>query len=126
MTNREWLNKLSDKELAGELHGCKQCAYNGKFGCERPEYKNCVDGIMEWLNSKHDNPMPEIEAGDYIFYEYSDVIYRAFCISGKLIFLIDRGVCTRFDGEIKQRTVAIKRYNPTKETMEDIWRADNE
>lgn len=124
MTNREWLSKLSDKELAKIFHGgsCAVCA------CSHIECLNdtCLEGIVKWLNSEHDNPMPEIEAGDYIFYEYSDVIYRAFCISGKLIFLIDRGVCTRFDGEIKQRTVAIKRYNITKETMEDIWRAEND
>ena len=66
MTNREWLNKLSDKELAGELHGCKHCAYIGEFCCERPEYKNCVDGITEWLNAEHIEPMPELQVGDVL------------------------------------------------------------
>ena len=123
MTNREWLSSLSTHELAKvmKFYSCADYCINGTDKCG-----DCVEGIEEWLNSKHDNQMPEIEAGDSIFYEYNNVIYQAFCISGKLIYLIDKGVCTRFDGEIKQRTVVIKRYNVTKETMEDIWRADSE
>lgn len=74
MTNREWLNKLSDKELAGELHGCKHCAYIGEFCCERPEYKNCVDGITEWLNAEHIEPMPELQVGDIVEIAPSDGI----------------------------------------------------
>lgn len=122
MTNEAWLNTLSTEEKAKFLvKSCNFCSRDciDKYSSERV----CENGIAEWLKQSHQNPMTELKAGDYIFYEYSGVMYRAFCISSNLVYLIDRGVCTKFDGEIKQRTTLIKRYNATKDMMEDIWRA---
>lgn len=123
MTNREWLNSLSNEKLAEKLHE------KGKCGLCIWEYKECMDcanGITQWLDKKHIEPMPQIKEGDYILYEYSNVVYRAFCVYGNIVYLIDRGVCTNFGGEIKESTIVIKRYDNIKGTLEDIWRADDE
>ena len=127
MTNREWLNSLSDEKMAEKLlpphRECEYCIINSD--CNHIA-GNCYDKIAEWLGAKYEKPMPKIKEGDYILYEYSNVVYRAFCVYGNIVYLIDRGVCTNFEGEIKENTIAIKRFELAKRTLNDIWRADNE
>ena len=61
MTNREWLETLTDEELA-KWHveiGCGSCAHNP----EKRWYVNisdsefdedyCIDGITQWLKAEH-------------------------------------------------------------------------
>lgn len=55
MTNREWLESLSDEELAKELdkdckHFCKR--FEAKTKCYK-SYEDCVKGHLEWLQAEH-------------------------------------------------------------------------
>lgn len=128
MTNSIWIKSLNNEDLAEWLAkrlSCGTCDLQDTCGHEKRSFKNCQLTMEEWLDAKHEKSMPEIKAGDYILYEYSEIVYRAFCISGSVVYLIDRGVCTNFDGELKENTIAIKRYDIAKGMLEDIWRADN-
>ena len=68
MTNREWLNSLSDEELAEvilsisatpDLHSCSVCGYKyGTVGCGSGE--NCVKGFKLWLGYNHIEPKKEL------------------------------------------------------------------
>lgn len=73
MTNREWLNGLSDVELARVIHqgsdkDCKFCKY------EKTRCIDCDEGITEWLKQKHIEPMPELEAGDIVKTHYAEYV----------------------------------------------------
>lgn len=66
MTNREWLETLTDEEFAKWNYeiGCGSCAYNPEKGiCERISnlsclYPNpCMDGIAKWLQQEHKENM---------------------------------------------------------------------
>lgn len=57
MTNREWLNSLTDEELAEIQHdhdmwiGCKCCAFDrGDYNCR---LTSCEQGTINWLKAKH-------------------------------------------------------------------------
>ena len=58
MTNREWLESLSDEELTEALHEhfrdtnspCMMCVYEFGQGCDL----NCKDGFLKWLKRKCD------------------------------------------------------------------------
>ena len=55
MTNREWLESLSDEELAKELdkdckHFCKR--FDAQVKCFK-SYEECVKGRLEWLQAEH-------------------------------------------------------------------------
>lgn len=53
MTNREWLENLSDEELAETLDFCTVCARkNTRFCCDNIE-KTCSKGVQEWLQQEH-------------------------------------------------------------------------
>lgn len=53
MTNREWLESLSDEELAETLDSCTVCARkNTRFCCDNIE-KTCSKGVQEWLQQEH-------------------------------------------------------------------------
>ncbi len=60
MTNREWLESLSDEELAHTLikiynikYGiCKMCSYCDQ-DCDEISL-SCMDGIEEWLQAEHE------------------------------------------------------------------------
>ena len=63
MTNREWLNSLSDKEYVKRLehNQCSMCIYRRRskddnlcFYCGAPESKSCVQGKIEWLKAEHE------------------------------------------------------------------------
>ena len=62
MTNREWLSKMSDRELAEKLVGattletCDYCIYEEQThgdGCGCLESHECDDGIEAWLREEH-------------------------------------------------------------------------
>ena len=56
MTNREWLEGLSDGELAKKISdirnngSCKICYFCGK---ENLPIGNCAVGIKKWLKAEH-------------------------------------------------------------------------
>ena len=57
MTNREWLSKMSDRELAERLvraavnDACKYCIYD--IGCPQNKNRDCCTGIEAWLREEH-------------------------------------------------------------------------
>ena len=69
MTNREWLQTLTDEELA-KWHveiGCGSCAHNPEKGfCNNLsdiasfEKDCCIDGTVKWLNAEHKENDDEI------------------------------------------------------------------
>ena len=53
MTNREWLENLSDEELAETLNFCAvcaMCAYRNVRFCSE---NICSKGITQWLREEH-------------------------------------------------------------------------
>ena len=128
MLNREWLNSLSNRELAEKLDGlsCNFCIYRKRNGdCEKPIDKNCLDDIEAWLGKKHVELMPEIKEGDFVYYLRNGESRLGICVCTNIVYLIDKNVCTSFEGEIKQKTIGIRRYTH-KKGMVDIWRSDND
>lgn len=57
MKNREWLNSLSNKNLALLLIAprdtCDKCANAGKDCMEHSEM-NCFEGCVKWLEQEHE------------------------------------------------------------------------
>ena len=61
MTNREWLESLSDEELAAELDDwlCFHCVYNTKGNVANCSLENgydeaiCRSGTAEWFKAEH-------------------------------------------------------------------------
>ncbi len=62
MTNREWLNTLSDEEFAGKylIVWCSNCVHNPQRGMCRNLTKGvtfesdyCTDGMAKWLQMEH-------------------------------------------------------------------------
>lgn len=61
MTNRQWLETLTDEELAKwcQTVGCGSCAHNPERGfCENfdlPTFdqNRCIDGMAKWLQAEH-------------------------------------------------------------------------
>lgn len=61
MTNREWLNSLTDEKLAWWYLnvGCGACAHNPEKGwCINLSNSNfdanyCIDGMTQWLKAEH-------------------------------------------------------------------------
>jgi hypothetical protein len=52
MTNREWLNSLSNEDFCTALEqiDCRLCAFYGD--CKD---KQCRDGFVEWLKKEHED-----------------------------------------------------------------------
>jgi len=128
MTNREWLNSMSDEEFARMFDGawgCYRCSYNEGGACGRPHDDSCMDGIIKWLKAKNEKPMPEIKAGDIIYYCRDNERCRAVCVYGNIVLRIDKGGCINYGGEIKENTIAIRRYSIETGTVEDVWRSCN-
>ena len=59
MTNRQWLESLTDEQLAYVFVevGCGCCAYTmGSDDCLKPEQFNnstCIKGTAKWLKQEH-------------------------------------------------------------------------
>ena len=59
MTNREWIESLSDEELADVLRSpCCNGYCIHKQGCDG----NCGDGVTMWLQAEHKEPKKELTA----------------------------------------------------------------
>lgn len=65
MTNREWLEKLSDEELAHFIVlGDDYChPEDDDMFCTGDVCQHCV---LKWLTQEHPNPMPELKAGMFV------------------------------------------------------------
>lgn len=130
MLNRQWLNSLSNKELAKLINkndSCDYCIRSINGDCESEYCQSsgyCEKGIEEWLETEHEKPMPEIKEGDCIFFQENGHVYTAFCVYGNSVYLAKKRVCTIWNGELKKNTFLITRYNRKTEEMEVIWRAD--
>jgi hypothetical protein len=59
MTNREWLNTLSNEDFA-YLTPCEICAYAGK-GCMEHD-GNCFEGCLKWLEQEHEGEVSHEES----------------------------------------------------------------
>jgi hypothetical protein len=61
MTNREWLNSLSDEELAKAVQiDCDLCpAWNGNGSCYRGG-EHCVRNTKRWLAQEYEPPKKEL------------------------------------------------------------------
>lgn len=54
MTNREWLNTLTNEELILYLiASCDMCANLGK-NCMEHDEMNCYEGCKKWLEQEHE------------------------------------------------------------------------
>lgn len=56
MTNREWVNSLSNEQLVKlmrtfQLDNCNLCAYEGSANCNSAY---CYDKQVEWMEQEHD------------------------------------------------------------------------
>lgn len=127
MTNREWLNSLSNEKMAEKLHE------KGKCGLCIWEYKECMDcanGITQWLNKKHIEPMPEIKAGDFIYTkteEYGSMLL--ICVKeekDKILYIIDKETCVSLSAFLYKEIRKICRYDSKKHCIKEIWRADDD
>lgn len=53
MTNEQRIKNMDTERLAKALlgDGCKHCAYNMGVECDAPDEMDCIDGVIEWLQS---------------------------------------------------------------------------
>lgn len=52
MTNRQWLETLTDEEFVKVMYGsCRYCVANGNI--EECKSISCRDGRIEWLKQEH-------------------------------------------------------------------------
>ena len=129
MTNREWLNSLSDEELAkwlDKIANCTVCV-NHVAGGSSCLMSDCVGGISRWLKQKRTEPMPELQVGDIICVLLDKGLINKIVVC--LIVMSDKhasdlnGVMYNLE-DLNIRT--IKRMNNTNERVEIIWRADDD
>jgi len=66
MTNKEWLTTLGSKDLATVLGDpCRMCYYQDLK--EKCQDKNCISGILMWLNRERVEPKKELTPSKLIF-----------------------------------------------------------
>lgn len=125
MTNREWLNGLSAEKLARLISRKTNCDYCNflKKNDKCTDSESCVKGIIEWLNAKHEKPMPEIKIGDAI-YSYIDESRVMFIVVSNIHACDSHGLIVRW--RELNNIWKIARINDEKEEIEEIWRADND
>ena len=80
MTNREWLETLSDEELASEISArCGLCAKQDLVECD------CVSNITTWMTQEYVPPKKELSETD-IVKEFENVFQdRGGCLSDNSI-----------------------------------------
>lgn len=62
MTNREWLESLSDEMLASEIdRGCGLCAKQDAVSC-----RDCASNIRTWLAQEYVPPKKELSETDLV------------------------------------------------------------
>ncbi len=61
MTNREWLERMSDQELSMFIYNnegypnCYICGNNGNCVFDEATDRDCLGGVIKWLKQEHDN-----------------------------------------------------------------------
>lgn len=66
MNNKEWLTTLNTKQLAEVLGDpCRMCYYQDLDN--KCEDKNCISGILMWLNRERVEPKKEFTPSKLIF-----------------------------------------------------------
>ena len=74
MTNKEWLTTLSSKDLANVLGDpCRMCYYQDLD--DKCQDKNCISGILMWLNRERVEPKKELTPSQLITefeYQFAD------------------------------------------------------
>jgi hypothetical protein len=125
MKNIDKIRGMSAEELGAFLgkaiNQCSLCHYQDIPECSG----NCEKGITKWLNAKCEKTMPEIKAGDMFVYRQSQIPFYGACVYGNIVYLPGEDRCYKFCEEIKEKIIVIKRYNPEKGLLEDIWRDEN-
>lgn len=125
MTNLEKIRAMSAEELASLINEdstCGLCVHRHK-ACTRES--NCWQGVVEWLNKKYIEPMPELQVGDIIVVLLDKGLINKIVVG--LIVMSDKyasninGVMYNLE-DLNIRT--IKRMNNTNERVEVIWRRD--
>lgn len=65
MTNEKWLNTLSTEEKAKFL--VRSCNFCSRGCVDKYRSENvCENGVKEWLQKKHIDPMPKLQIGDVL------------------------------------------------------------
>ena len=122
MTNREWLNSLSDAELAEKVFQCNECIFCA-YDDGKCHTKDCTTGQVEWLKQKYREPMPEIKAGDILLSttpsEYYIAVASDKLLTARGLMVLDLEKVLRSD-----QIASIKRWNGT--DIETIWRYDDD
>ena len=74
MTNKEWLTTLGSKDLANVLGDpCSMCYYQDLDS--KCQDKNCISGILMWLNRERVEPKKELTPSQLIKefeYQFAD------------------------------------------------------
>ena len=52
MTNRKWLESLSDEELAQTIGGCGCCIHDDTNDCQY-KTETCDEARVKWLQAEH-------------------------------------------------------------------------
>ncbi len=118
MKNIDKIRAMSAEELADYLDkNCDNCAYS--LNCASQDDRTCYHGIVEWLNQEV-NPMPEIKAGDLLFYGKGKESYYVAIAPDKLVTL--RGyVIVDLENAIRKDSITtVKRYKDG--GLATIWR----
>lgn len=54
MTNREWLESLSDERFAEEIGGCGCCIHDKTNDCQY-KTETCDEARIKWLQAEHED-----------------------------------------------------------------------
>jgi len=129
MTNRKWLRGMSNEEMAKLIsnhNSCYFCLYKGGKCIDDTQLLLCENGICEWLNSEHGNPMPEIRVGDVLQFKIGDSnkIYTATVIREDWMFSLDIDCGLARISDSYYKVVELWRFNG--ERLDTIWRTNDE
>lgn len=108
MTNREWLEKLSDEEFARVVaHDADYCFPNKVDG--NCTYNKCTKCALKWLTQEHPNPMPELKAGMFVNVKHTFGDYGIGVVTQDIVVYENGG----FDwiSQIKNDVIAIYQTN---------------
>ena len=119
--------ELTDLLLNHDTTYCRDCI---AYDYCKPNYvdkagKNvsCWNSIREWLNQEV-KPMPEIKAGDLLFYGKGKESYYVAIAPDKLVTLREYVVVDLENAIRNDSIIAVKRYNDG--GFATIWRVNND
>lgn len=120
MKNIDKVRTMTAEELAKLCQNrCKMCVCQEKYYCRN----SCAEGIVEWLQQEHIEPMPEIKIGDVIYCNICKSRAR-FVVMSDIYAINLKGIFIRW--REKNDIWKIERMNDGTGFLEVIWRADNE